>query len=217
MDRNVTGCQVVFQTIENSPPVYIWQSKVQGNGVGPQFPSQVQGVFASPCNQRLEVPCMGFIQKDFGEVQIIFHDQENTVARLDAVAIVVDLPGDFTFRKHRGRQSRVVSRDARGRGGGFGYKSQRKIQRESTAKSKSTRRKANFTSEQSCDLPADRQAKASPSESPTRCPVSLLEGLEDDVMLIRWNTNARVADRELKHRASRVQDRMGQAPTCDGI
>src|SRR6202008_1413649 len=75
----------------------------------------------------------------------------------------------------------------------------RQVQRERATTSRRAR-KLNFTTEQAGDLAADRQAQARPAILPARAPVGLLEGLEDDLLLVERNADSRVLDREGKYR-----------------
>src|SRR6185437_346824 len=46
---------------------------------------------------------------------------------------------------------------------------------------------------------ADRQAQARAAVFPARRPFRLLESLEDDILLLLWNTDTRIADGEGDH------------------
>ena len=73
-----------------------------------------------------------------------------------------------------------------------------------------------LAAEQARDLAADRQAEAGAAVLAAGGAVGLLERLEDDLLLVRRDADAGVADREGDHRLGAVERLRGRAPAARG-
>ena len=88
--------------------------------------------------------------------------------------------------------SDCASRHACGRACGLGGDTPREVERE-RAPLPGRAREPDLAAEQAGDLAADRQAEARAAVLPARAAVGLLEGLEDDLLLVSGNADAGVA------------------------
>ena len=75
-------------------------------------------------------------------------------------------------------------------------------------------RETDLAPEEPGDLAADRETEPGPSVLAARRAVRLLEGFEDDLLLLSWDTDARVGDRERDHRSGAVQGLDRGAPAA---
>ena len=75
---------------------------------------------------------------------------------------------------------------------------------------------ANFAAQQAGQLTADRQPQASAAVLAARAAVGLLERLEDDLLLVRRDTDAGIRHGDRHHRGSAVQVVVVVAPTILG-
>ena len=88
--RDVTGCRVVFQLIENDPAARVRQPHIQGDGIRPVLPGQHQRGLSLHRHQGLEAALMGKVQQDAGEARVVFDDQDHAIARLNIGAVILD-------------------------------------------------------------------------------------------------------------------------------
>src|SRR5262249_56313040 len=71
---------------------------------------------------------------------------------------------------------------------------------------------ADLSTQQARKLPADREPQSRPAVAPARAAVLLLEGLEDDALLLGLDADAGVLDAEGDDRARPVEREMVGAP-----
>ena len=90
VNRNVAGGGIVLQAIENGPARDIGKSDVQGDRAGLELARQRHGAAAAQGHQRFQVVVVSEVDQDSGEGDVVFDDEQDRVARLDQVAIVVE-------------------------------------------------------------------------------------------------------------------------------
>ena len=197
------GARVVLQAGEDPPAVEVVQVDVQGDGIKLVLARDGQRIRAARGDASLEPAFVRHFQQETGEVRVVFHDQQGPVLRLDVVAIVVELHGGGGGRFGRvGRQAQIVREDDQVLGGGErrlafqgfdGHVILRQIERERAALSGSARQ-ADFTAQQARDFAADGQSEPGAAVLPAGAAVRLLEGLENDLLLVGGDADAGVSD-----------------------
>src|SRR5262245_33621600 len=90
---------------------------------------------------------------------------------------------------------------------------QRQVQRERAAFA-GRAAQVNLATEQVREFAADRKAKARAAVFAAGAGIGLLERLEDELLLLKGNTDAGVGDLECDHRRSGVEDWMVDAPAA---
>ena len=73
--------------------------------------------------------------------------------------------------------------------------------------------KLNFSAQQAGEFPTDRQAQTGTSVLAAGAGICLLEGLEDDALFIKRDSDAGIGDLEGNDRRCATQDRMIFAPS----
>ena len=123
-DGDVPGGHVVLEPVDDAPAVDIGQADIQGDRVGLVLARHRQRGGPERRDQSLEAFLAGGLEQQPGERQVVFHDQEQRIAGLQAVAVVADLVDELgRFEDHgvcvcRGDEPRARrSRRARRRPG----------------------------------------------------------------------------------------------------
>ena len=88
VDRDMSGARVVLQAIQNGPAVTIGELDIQSDRHGTVFVRQCQRHIPGSGNQSLESFGAGQVQKNPGELQVVFNDQDSPIALFDIIAIV---------------------------------------------------------------------------------------------------------------------------------
>ena len=143
----------------------------------------------------LEAPLAGDLELGAGEVGVVLDDQDDAVAVLDRLAVVVDLARSRAG-SDRARLVAVVARRGRGRARRDGVEQlgRRRRRRGLDVLLRQEEREraslarlgldVDLAAEQPRDLPADREAEPGSAVAAARRPVRLLERLEDQAQLV---------------------------------
>src|SRR5258708_7589090 len=144
---------------------------------------------------------------------IVFENQEDCIVRLQIVAVVRNL-FDRMFRDAGGGRGgwRGVRSLHYGRAG-RSYVGLRQVKGESTSLSRSAAQ-LDFAAKQAGQLTTDCQPKTGAAVLAAGAGICLLEGLEDDPLFVRWNTDPGIGNLKGHHRRGPSQDRMIFAPTA---
>ena len=198
MDRDVPGAEVVLQEVEERPTIHIGQADVEGDGVG--LVSMREGERPCPIlrDQALEAALARQFQQDGGEHRVVLDDEHDVVARLDGLTVVGrgrERHGGGGLPAHRrGGPIALVNlhRAAHPRGRG---RLEGKEQSEGAAFA-GRALQDDLTAQEPRDLAADGEAEAGPAVFPAGRAVRLLEGLEDNALLVLRDADSRVAHRQ---------------------
>ena len=170
---------------------------------------QRQGRGSQRRHQDLEARFAPHFHHDAREGQIVVDHQEHAIAVRDRVAVIADFIGErpaVDLRLRHGDRRRSFEFGARhdGRHAGRRRLCQWQIQGERTA---ATRRagQSDFAAEQARDLATDRQAQAGAAVLTARATVGLLEGLEDDLLLVAGDADAGIGHGDRHHRLGAVE------------
>ena len=218
--------RVVLQPVENGPAVDVGQPQVERDGRGLVLARQGERPVGAVGHQALEAAVAGQIQQDLGEVRIVLDDEEDPVARLDRAAVVRDLALDHGREHHaRGRGLDDLGLGL-GRDGADGRRHRRLVHRLERIDDREVEGEGaplagraldpDLAAEEPGDLPADREAEAGAAVLAAGAGVGLLEGLEDDAVLVRGDADAGVADGEGDHGAGGVEDLVVRVPPAGG-
>ena len=165
--------------------------------------SQREGRPAAGCDDPLELLLAREVEEDVREGRIVLDDQDGAIAGLHVGAVVVDLDG----RVGRGEEPRAVRVHGVGRVGGLRRPrganrggdpllvDERNVEGE-PAPAPGSAVEADLPAEEARDLAADRETEAGSAVIAARRAVRLLEGLEDDLVLLGRDPYARVRHRE---------------------
>ncbi len=91
VDGDVAGARVVLQAVQNHPAGHVRQAQVERDGIGLRGLRQLERHLAPRGDQALEAELVGHFQQDRGERGVVFHDQEEPVARPKVVAVAADV------------------------------------------------------------------------------------------------------------------------------
>src|ERR1700744_4502829 len=91
MDRNVTGLDVAFETVEYRQAGLIGQSNIQNDRARLEFPSKRQSFLGPSCHQTAKSHFSRKVTHNSGEAVIVFNDEQKTLGIAQCIAIVVDL------------------------------------------------------------------------------------------------------------------------------
>src|SRR5262249_37618851 len=164
---------------------------IQRDGSGPVPPSQRERGGAEGGDERLEARLVGRLHEEASEGEIVLHDEEGAVARLDVRAVVADLVHHYlrrllvarllALRRLRpGGRLHELPHHAADRG--LRRIGLRQIEGEG-APAAGRADEMNLSPEEPGDLAADGQAQPGAAVLPARAAVRLLEGFEDDLLL----------------------------------
>ena len=213
--RDVARAGVVLQPIEDVPAVKSRQVEIQRDRIGTMLAGHLQADVAAHRGQHAEVVFAPEIHQDARKRMIVLDDEQDPVAGLDALAIVVErvvvdrdvgggeraVDGDARFDRHGG--------DALGRGQRR-HVDRRQEQRERAAASDRAR-EPDLAAEQPRDFAADRQAEAGAAVLAAGRAVGLLERFEDDLVLVRRDADAGVFDLERDDVGRAIEAGMAQS------
>ena len=190
---NVPRRQIVLQAVEHMPAVDVGQTDVEGNRVGLPLAGHGDGGGAERRGQRFVTTLASEVEQDAGEPQIVVDHEHDTIAGLDAVAIVVADRYRLGNRErcHRRRRRRLDSRPAPGAAAQPDV-CLRQIQGERAAVARAAL-EHELAAEQPGELAADRETEAGAAVLAAGAAVGLLERLEDDLLLVRRDADAGVA------------------------
>ena len=156
------------------------------------------------------------VQQDARESGVVLHDQQRLVAGLDGYRGRPPLPPGPPARLRCAHWHKITSTSlddhpARAAVGllrkGCGHVRLRQVQREHAALAGNAFQ-ADLAAQQARDLAADGKAQSGAAVLAAGGSVGLLERLEDDLLLLRWNADAGILHRERHHVRGAVQHRM---------
>ena len=223
---DVPGLHAVLQPLQDHPAIHVRESHGQRDRIRPERLSQCQSGTAIGSNDSLESVPLRDVEQCGCEPGVVLHDQRDVIAGIDIVAVVVGLrpagnrrvgtrplcgllrgqrAGRRRFRAHGRRRCPVHGRFLR----------QGEIEHESAAPAWRTLDR-DLAPEQPRQLPADRQPETGATVTAAGGTVRLLESLEDDLLLVRRDTDAAVRDHEGNHLCGRVQLRAPRRPAALG-
>jgi hypothetical protein len=147
-------------------------------------------------------------------MRIVLDNQQNGVAGLQAQTIVRQLLGDALLRHggHRRRRA-ILCRGADPRRDRRSGIFQRQIEREDTAFARGTLQ-MDFAAKQARKLTADSKAKARAAVFPAGAGIRLLEGFEDQLLLVLRNADAGIGYFKRDHRGRIVENGVFGAPAA---
>jgi hypothetical protein len=204
LHRDVARLQRALELAQHVPAQHVGQEHVERHGDWLVLQREVESLGAACRHHGLQPGHMGRIDHDAGVVGVVLDDQKRAVAGLQLVAIVGILV-DEMFRQRDGRQRlRALSlgRLTHGRSG-TGVR-HRQVQGEGAAGAGRAAQRE-FAAQKARQLAADRKTEAGAAILATGAGVGLLEGFEDDLLLLRRDADPGVGNLEGHHRACLVQ------------
>src|SRR5262249_46914780 len=149
----------------------------------------------------LEAARAGGVEHDAGEGGVVLDDQQHPLVRAEVLAVVLDLDLRGGGALRRGRRDARAARprrlhlrdDAPPRAPGPLPLRQVELERAPRAGRADDR---DLAAQQAGDLAADREPEAGATVAAARAAVRLLKRLEDDLLLLGVDADARVAHRE---------------------
>ncbi len=192
LDRNMPGQRVVLELAQHRPAEHVGQEHVERDRARLVLLGEVERLRTSCRDHDLEALVAREINQHPGVMRIIFDDQKDGVAGLQCQAIIRQLL-DHALLRHDGHRRgstelRGHSRPRRDRRSGI---LERQIEREHAAFA-GRALQVDFATEQAGQLTADGEAKARATVFPAGAGVGLLEGFEDQLLLVLRNADAGV-------------------------
>ncbi len=239
--RNVPCGRIVLQAVENRPARHVGQVDIERDGAGSEFAREAQRRAAAKRNQNLDAPVVREIHEDSGKGDVILDDQQNRIAGVNQIPVVVDF--DVVHHQCRGagrrrqndidrfavrrdhafneRQTRTVIRARYGAlhvGPDAGYLRDprlRQIQGERAAHA-GCALQTNLATQQPGQFAADGKPQTRAAVLAAGGSIRLLERLEDDSLLVLRNSDAGIGDGERDNRFHAIEHRMIRAPARRG-
>src|SRR5580704_14230570 len=170
---------------QNGPTEHVRQEDIQRNRAWEILLRQIQCMSATHREQYLEAMIACETHEYARIMRVVFHDQQNCVARFEKGAVVRNMlghgNGDWGGYDGGGRLSRCVRGPPRGQRWADIFDGQIKCERAPDAWRAA---KLNFASEQIRELAADRKAKARAAIFAAGARIRLLESLKNDLLLL---------------------------------
>ena len=218
----MTRRRIVLEPIEHAPPVCRRQLDVERNRVRPMAMRERQSRVAA----RSDNPAKSHLPRHFEQGRregvVVFDNQHHLVPGRDHAAVVGEVRHQLVLedgRKRRRllhvthaaihfcrRRQPVLQPEA---GQSLAYL--RQVEREGAALAHGAPQ-PDVAAEQPRELLADRQAQPGAAVLPAGRAVRLLERLEDDLVLLRRNADARVDDGERHCGRSQFDQRIARRP-----
>ena len=193
---------------------------------------QRQGPRAHGGHQALEALGACRVEQEAGKGKVVLDDQQHQVALDDQVAVVVGFverrrivilnhDGIVDPRQRRSLDAGYAQVSPSGFAGHTARCARRRVhqwqeQREGAALAGHARQ-ADLATEQLGQLAADRQSKPRPAVLAAGGPVGLLEGLEDDLLLVTGDADAGVRHGKSDHLLAAVELLVVRAPAGGGF
>ena len=89
----MAGRQVVLQSLQHPPASNVRKEDVQGDGARHVFAGEGKGGSAERSGDSFEPFGPRRIQQEARKAQIVFHNQEHSISRLNHVPIIADFIG----------------------------------------------------------------------------------------------------------------------------
>ena len=218
LHRDVARRRVELELVEHRPAEHVGQEDIERDGLGTELPGEGKARRAPGGHDALEALVARQAQEDARVVRIVLDDQQYGVALLDALAVV----GDVLFAGHRQDADRMgLRRIGRAAGDRRGARRvgarvmQRQVEGERAALAVDAG-EPDFAAQQHGQLAADGEAEAGAAVLARGAGVGLLEGLEDEPLLLRRDADAGVLHGEGDHLLGLGQHRVIGAPARRG-
>ena len=107
LHRDVASAGVGLEVVEDGPAEHVGQEDVEGDGGGIELAREGEGFGSGHRAEDLEAFVMREVGDDAGVVGIVFDDEQDVVAKLEVLAVVLDsgiLLGDNGGQIHRRRK-----------------------------------------------------------------------------------------------------------------
>ena len=105
--RNVPRRGIVLQPIENRPAGHVGQGDIERDGAGVELAREGERGGAAQRDQRLDAAIVRQVDQDAGEGDVVLDDQQDRIAGVNQVAVVVD----FDVVHHDGGRGRWRRQD----------------------------------------------------------------------------------------------------------
>ena len=99
MHGDVAQAGIAFERIEHLPAAHARQFQVEQDGIGVMKGGQFQPALAIARQHAFEIFFVGVVKQHFRKFGVIFDDQQDLVAFLDFVAVIVDRFGISRMRE----------------------------------------------------------------------------------------------------------------------
>ena len=205
-DRHVARGEVGLQALEHAPALHVGQEDVERHHRRLVLAHHGERARAGAAHHALEALLPRRVEQDAREAEVVLDDQEDLVAGLDVVAVVVGLVGELhrrAFALGRQRLDRVLLDLLPGRSVPGALRPRRRVARRQVQGEGAARPgradELDLAAEELRELAADREAQARAAVLAAGRAVGLLERLEDDLLLVRRDADAGVAHREGDH------------------
>src|SRR5215471_1556467 len=183
-----------------------------------EFASQGQSFCATQSGEHFESFIARQVAKYPGVVRIILDDEQDRILGMQVLSVVRyflhRMFGDHDVGQLQ-RQAGCLYIGLAEPGSGWSHVGQRQKERERAALTGSTF-ELNLPTEKACQFAADRESESGAAVLAARTGICLLEGLEDDALLIRRDSNAGVGYFECDHGSGVAQNRMIFTPPSLG-
>ena len=216
LHRDVSRCRVLLQLAQHGPAQHVGQEDVERDRCRLIFAGEGEGLRAAHRDQDLQTLVMRQIGDNPRVVGIVLDDQQDRLARLDALAVVrhrLDRFGEparhqdrWVHQRLAGRQRRAVPRADAGI-------AKWQIERKGAADI-GRAAQLDLAAEQIGEFSADREAEARAAVFAVRAGISLLERFEDDALFLRRNADTGIGHLEHDHAGGAVQHRVVRAPAA---
>src|SRR5579875_2323808 len=220
--RDVPRFRIVLQAIENGPSIHARQAEVERDRLRPELAGKRDRLLAVPGHHRLERLAVRQIDKQSGEGDIVLDHQQDVVTGEDVIAIVLHLGGGdqhwIRLQALAGRLSgaRLASGGAQpgfsGRAPGRRFVDVRQEERELAAFARRACQ-LDVPAQEFCDLAAYGQAQPGAAKLAAGGAVGLVEGLEDQLLLVGRDAYSGVDHREGDHGRRPVEDLVLRVPS----
>ena len=219
LHRDMPHRRILLELIQHRPAQHVGQEDVQRNGGRMELAGQYQRLGPAARHQGAKALSVGLLQQHPRIGGIVFHDEQNRIARLQTVAVVGDRvrgalrqPHGREGRRAQGSDVELAGGDARagprGRRADIGLG---QVEGEGAAQPGHAAQ-LDLTAQQAGQLAADRQAEAGAAVLAAGAGVGLLECLEDDPLFFLRDADAGVRHLERHDAGSALEDRMVGAP-----
>ena len=195
--------RIELQLIEHRPAEHVRQENIERDGRGVILPGEGNASSAFGGDDALEPLVARQAQGDAGVVRVVLDDEQHGVARLDVVAVVLDV---FFARDRQDGERRALGIAAWRFAGTCASSGPVIVQRQVKGEGAALAMDAgelDLAAEQHRQFAADGQPEAGAAVFAGRAGVGLLEGLENESLLLRRDADAGVLDREGDHLVER--------------